>query len=651
MIQIKVGSAPSNNVVLNHPSVSPFHLEFVQDDNGNFLLSDLNSQYGTTVNGYRVQGMVQLRQTDIVKAGELVLPWTNYFIYQNPVNPPVSTLPPFAHMPQNTPYTNPISQPPVPPKPKNKKKIALIIGGSILAIILGIVGLIYFYTRPSFEHLKLIPSNALFVASIDFKSIASKIDLEKMQRLEFFTDMKDNAKDKNDAVSKVMADPMSSGIDIFSQPYAFMIAENQEYMRFTGGVVFALKNKNDFERFIGKLNRENTIQHSENFQYLNLNEGSCIVWNNKSGIILYSDKSESRRENYLKNLFDQDEKDCILSNSTFSTFSKTKFDIGIFVNYDALHVIPNFVLPASLRGTSAMVNIDFNDGKLSYASELLTSGTMDEQGMFLGKKGVSNDLKSSIPGKSFGVASMSLNMNALYNYLDKDPNMSSALDEIARNLKIERTKLSTILSGEFFACMPDFKPMVISKMRYNYLEETGNYEYVEQSDTTLMPTYLIGAAVKDIATIENAFGKMYAIDTINGIRYWTTYNQGNNYLAHNGVNYYFTNDFTLAESVTNGKATEQVSGNMANLISADPLYSYFNLNLSKYPVALPEFLENNMGHSDFKDFKTFFGMLDYAELSGDGVKQVMDINFVDKGNCLNTILKTGNELYLNHNHH
>src|ERR1044071_4957160 len=146
MVQIKIGSAPSNNVVLAHPTVPPFHLEIVQDDNGNFLLTDLNSLYGTTVNGYRIQGMVQLRPTDIVKAGELVLPWNSYFLYQAPpVNPGVNPYPP-AGTTQN-PYANPSAAPPEPEKPRNKKKIFMFVGGGVLALLLVIAAAIYLYTR------------------------------------------------------------------------------------------------------------------------------------------------------------------------------------------------------------------------------------------------------------------------------------------------------------------------------------------------------------------------------------------------------------------------------------------------------------------------------------------------------------------------
>ncbi|HET6990139.1 MAG TPA: FHA domain-containing protein, partial [Bacteroidia bacterium] len=134
MIKITIGAAPTNSVVLNHPSVSPLHLEIVQDDAGNYLLTDLSSAYGTFVNGYRVQGVVQLRNTDIVMAGQITLPWQNYFMYQAPT-PGVNqgavqnTTPPFAGTVQHPQYGNPPVTDNVPPVKKSKKKVLLFVGG------------------------------------------------------------------------------------------------------------------------------------------------------------------------------------------------------------------------------------------------------------------------------------------------------------------------------------------------------------------------------------------------------------------------------------------------------------------------------------------------------------------------------------------
>lgn len=653
MVNLKFGSAPTNNVVINHPSVSPIHLEIIQDDQGNFLLTDLNSWHGTFVNGYKIQGMVQLRPTDTVKAGELILPWINYFQFKQAAPAtPVSFMPPSAENLQHgttssTPYTDALN---TPKKPVNKKKLFGIIGGSVLVLVLAIVGIIYLYTRPSYAHLKLIPSNSFLVASVNFKSIAGKVDLEKLQKMEFFMDMKDQARENSEAMTKAFADPMASGVDIFSQPYGFMSLSGGDESKFTGGITFAIKNETDFTRFVRSISRDRDILRSGNFNMIKLDHNSCVAWNDDAGIFLETDRSSTGMENYCRSLFDQKEAESILSVESFPTFQKAQYDIGFFLNYDAIRSMPNFIMPAYLRGATSMATINFNDGLLSYSNEYLQSNT--GRGV-LGKKGISDVLKNSIPGTSYGVASTQLDLQAIYDFMIKDPNMTEVLDDMAREFRVERSSLPGIFSGDFYFALVDIKKTTYERMHYDYdYEYDGGYKFTTSIDTTVSPTFIFGCTVMDENTFGGMIERMHGADTSNGMKFWRNYRMANNYLTHHNKNYFVCNDFDVANQLTqSGKTNSPVTGNMNTLISSSPVYTYFNLDIAKYPKILPEYLEDQMGKRDYRDFDTFMSMFDYAQLTGDGVKQVLDVHFKDKGNCLNTFLKTGNEIYLNHNCH
>lgn len=656
MVKVTIGSAASNNVVLNHPSISPNHLEIVQDDQGNFLLTDYNSLYGTFVNGYRVQGIVQLRPTDTVNAGQVPLPWRNYFMYQAPVQnvvppQPSNYFPPVGNIVQNPQQPiPPTDQSTVPPAKTSKKKILFFVGGGVLFILLSIVAILYFYTRPSYQHLKFIPSNAFVVTSIDFKSIAGKIDLDKMQKLDFFMDMKDHARDENEILSKALGDPLTTGVDIFSQPYGFMCIESGDYPKFNGGVVFAIKNENDFDRFVVRLSKGAEIRRTDNFNFLDLEGESCVAWNKNGGIIYFSDRSSSRKENYCRSLLEQETDASILSNESFEVFKKASYDIGFFVNYDGIHSLPGFTLPSYMRGASAMATITFNDGKLSYASEYFPSkqNASSNSNNFMGKKGINDALKNSIPGNSYGVATLSVDLKALYDYMNQDAKFTQALDEMARGLEVDRTELAGLLSGEAYVSLADVKETVVERQDFNYDYETNQFDFVKRMDTTLVPSMVFGFTAKDSKTIDNVIAKSNPKDTSGGIHYWSIYyGLGNFYVSHHDANYFFSNDFSIAQQLNaSGKTATPLPQKMSNFISLDPMYSYFNLNITKYPAVLPKYFEKDMRSKDYSSFHTFISMFDYAELVGDGVKQNLDIYFTDKGNCLNTFLKVGNEMYV-----
>ncbi len=66
---LKVGKALDNDVVLNIPFISDYHLEVFKDVEGNVFMTDLNSLNGTFVNGRKLVGFVMLKPRDEVFLG------------------------------------------------------------------------------------------------------------------------------------------------------------------------------------------------------------------------------------------------------------------------------------------------------------------------------------------------------------------------------------------------------------------------------------------------------------------------------------------------------------------------------------------------------------------------------------------------------
>lgn len=77
---IKVGRSSENDIVIqNDAYVGRTHCEFIQDDSGNCWVVDMNSKNGTFVNGVRRSGKTKLSSNDMVRIGNTMLPWRNYF--------------------------------------------------------------------------------------------------------------------------------------------------------------------------------------------------------------------------------------------------------------------------------------------------------------------------------------------------------------------------------------------------------------------------------------------------------------------------------------------------------------------------------------------------------------------------------------------
>lgn len=72
-------SNEGNDVIINDPMVSRHHFQIVQDDDGSFRLADFGSTNGTYINGQKVSGEVDLDENDIVRVGNTIIPWRQYF--------------------------------------------------------------------------------------------------------------------------------------------------------------------------------------------------------------------------------------------------------------------------------------------------------------------------------------------------------------------------------------------------------------------------------------------------------------------------------------------------------------------------------------------------------------------------------------------
>ena len=94
MKNVKIGRARGNDVVIDYDqTVSNFHCQITQEDDGTYRLVDLDSTNGTFVNGVKRFGEVTLEKTDIVRVGKTTLPWLSYFRDSSPKPKPTGNSP------------------------------------------------------------------------------------------------------------------------------------------------------------------------------------------------------------------------------------------------------------------------------------------------------------------------------------------------------------------------------------------------------------------------------------------------------------------------------------------------------------------------------------------------------------------------------
>lgn len=67
------------DIVINDPHVSRIHLQIIKHNEQILSILDLESSTGTFVNGKKITGELFIEQNDIIKIGNTVLKWKEFF--------------------------------------------------------------------------------------------------------------------------------------------------------------------------------------------------------------------------------------------------------------------------------------------------------------------------------------------------------------------------------------------------------------------------------------------------------------------------------------------------------------------------------------------------------------------------------------------
>jgi hypothetical protein len=86
MKQITIGRNSDNDVVINDATVSRNHAVIRQTEKGIFI-RDNGSSNGTFINGTRIEQEYELKKNDILKLGNVLVPWMNYVDFKSEAKP------------------------------------------------------------------------------------------------------------------------------------------------------------------------------------------------------------------------------------------------------------------------------------------------------------------------------------------------------------------------------------------------------------------------------------------------------------------------------------------------------------------------------------------------------------------------------------
>ena len=68
--ELTLGRSSSNKIVIKDPYISKIHFKITKDEN-EFFIEDLNSANGTFLNGEKIEDVIVLTNSDVIRVGEI----------------------------------------------------------------------------------------------------------------------------------------------------------------------------------------------------------------------------------------------------------------------------------------------------------------------------------------------------------------------------------------------------------------------------------------------------------------------------------------------------------------------------------------------------------------------------------------------------
>ncbi len=528
------------------------------------------------------------------------------------------------------------------------KKIIIIL--IITGIIAAGAGTAYYYFKGTDKHLQLIPQNAMLIGTIDYLSLTSKADMQKLQGMEFFKDFvakikTEGQKQEGDKWAEVLKSPLSSGINLLSDIYFFTV-------RYGGKNVMAvdidIRDENRFMDFLKKVMPDSLkVSTGKNFKAI-YNTSWGMAWNSHGLLIASMEyQGDSLLSKFFEDCFNRPRQQSIMNNKFFREFEASKKDISLFVNmgeyyrYNYPAEIATMTAPVSkwLEETYFIVNTTFENNRVHTTWDMKNSNGETDKINYLKDKGLPSDILGMITLKeTYILLSASISPKKILSLMDEIAFLKNGKEEFAMQNGLTPKDLETIFDGDIVFSLNDFLP---AQSPANAGEPNPYYTENVFPHACFSVNFSSGnkAAVKKLLTDK----MMLRTDNIYTVSLDKNYTL---YLAENKTGFTFTDDSLLAKSVSANKLSNVLKKDLSENMCNYPACSYIDLNFSEYPLPLRNYVSKMTGESFYNRFMTYTRILKDIRAYGKFSNGEINLDLTDgPGNSLYRLIAQGDELY------
>src|SRR6185312_5026542 len=489
---------------------------------------------------------------------------------------------------------------------------------------------------------KTIPSDALFVAQMNMKSLDKKLSWDEIKQTGWYKKMyADSA--TSPWKSKLLDNPSASGIDLDDALIFFVANSGTAHYAAAEG---KLKSEKDFEEFNKNFDPSATVRKEGDVNLLTLKDENVVGWKGDRFIYVMHANTPSAEMNkwndssnagnnmqqnnradlsaVCKNLFSLKSDSSLAKNDKFGSLLKSDGDIVVWQNTEAIiksspamGMLGMLKIDAFTKDNISTYTVNFDKGKIDVDQKMYVSKELtDIVNKYMGKS-INMDMVKNIPSQNvFGLLAFNFKPEGIVEML-KLTGADGIVNTYAQQMGFTLDDFSKSSNGDGVIAFTDFKMSPDSRPDFNYLFSAG---------------------VGDKASLQKI------IDAVKK----TSTQMGKDSLVN-----YVMNDKTFVLANTNAFATQYLTGNSNNKYSFDDKISGhpvgFFLDINKI---LSQFSNLNAGKNDRKamldeSLKTWDNIISSGgEYKDNGFAFHTEVNLVNKDtNSLKQLNNYFNQMY------
>lgn len=526
-----------------------------------------------------------------------------------------------------------------------KKIILASAGVLVISLALGW----YFIFGRSNALLSYVPDNAIAVGKVNVKSLLTKMDFDKIKKEDKVADQMDEVKNEMpDFLAEAMDSPLSTGIDPFKDPVAFLTLDKKSGQpQFS--ILMSVQSQEKFGEFLKKLEAELELDYKfrkdeeKDFEKAYpenaTDRNHAIAWNGDVVILSFQDGSfeDDTMLDLVENTLFLDEESRLTNLEAFKEFESNLSDADVFLNLQAiLQENKNLDLPEAFTSqidnlNGASLHLGFQDESIDLALHMYYKDKeLAEKNNFLGGPNDSKITKYlTSNGKTIGAMALSLKMENLIDLIQKLDEENAINEGLMAGLSLSLDHFEKMLSGSMALSLTELKKVEVTEYEssFQYDPYSGQI-FEEQTPVTFektVPIFNYQLGISDANLGSKLLGKLEELNLI--VKEGDVYIIENsefgalNLVAKNDL-WIISNDPKAANLAGNGEWAAPQNEDLNKALTSEAVGMYLSLDINEYGTA--EDVQDLKNEANFEDVEELANLL--KNVNGYGNNESIHLN-------------------------